>query len=95
MSGNWPAGSGNATRGNGPLERAGIAPRANLDHRLFCRISMNWRGRPLISHEVIVQTVAETTHPDGARRPCRAGRHPISYRHKELRPGDASTHRER
>src|SRR6266568_7783277 len=32
-----------------------------IEHRLFSRISMNWRGRPLTSHEVIVQTIAATT----------------------------------
>ena len=30
-------------------------------HRLFSHITMNWRGRPLTSHEVIVQTIAATT----------------------------------
>lgn len=32
-----------------------------IEHRLFCHISMNWRGRPLTSHEVIVKTIAATT----------------------------------
>ena len=31
-----------------------------IEHRLFSHISMNWRGRPLTSHEVIVQTIAAT-----------------------------------
>jgi Rhodopirellula transposase DDE domain len=31
-----------------------------IEHRLFSHISMNWRGRPLTSHEVIVQTTAAT-----------------------------------
>jgi hypothetical protein len=32
-------------------------------HRLFSHISMNWRGRPLVSHEVIVELIAATqTH---------------------------------
>jgi len=25
-----------------------------IEHRLFSRISVNWRGRPLTSHEVVV-----------------------------------------
>jgi len=29
-----------------------------IEHRLFSHISMNWRGRPLISHEVVVQLIA-------------------------------------
>jgi Rhodopirellula transposase DDE domain len=33
------------------------------EHRLFSHISMNWRGRPLTSHEVIVELIAATqTH---------------------------------
>ena len=28
-----------------------------IEHRLFSHISMNWRGRPLISHEVIIETI--------------------------------------
>jgi hypothetical protein len=36
-----------------------------IEHRLFSHISMNWRGRPLTSHEVIVQTIAATTTATG------------------------------
>ena len=36
-------------------------------HRLFSHITMNWRGRPLTSHEVIVQTIAATTTRTGLR----------------------------
>jgi Rhodopirellula transposase DDE domain len=35
------------------------------EHRLFSRITMNWRGRPLTSHEVIVNTIAATTTTTG------------------------------
>src|SRR6266851_5548106 len=38
-----------------------------IEHRLFSRISMNWRGRPLTSHEVIVNTIAATTTRTGLR----------------------------
>jgi len=31
-----------------------------IEHRLFSQISMNWRGRPLTSHEVIVSLIANT-----------------------------------
>ena len=31
-----------------------------IEHRLFSQISMNWRGRPLTSHEVIVETISAT-----------------------------------
>jgi hypothetical protein len=36
-----------------------------IEHRLFSHISMNWRGRPLTSHDVIVQTIAATTSSTG------------------------------
>lgn len=38
-----------------------------IEHRLFSHISMNWRGRPLTSHEVIVNTIAATTTEAGLR----------------------------
>jgi transposase len=36
-----------------------------VEHRLFSHISMNWRGRPLISHQVIVKLIGETTTRTG------------------------------
>ena len=36
-----------------------------VEHRLFSHITMNWRGRPLTSHEVIVNTIAATTTRTG------------------------------
>jgi hypothetical protein len=36
-----------------------------IEHRLFSHISMNWRGRPLTSHEVIVNAIAATTTRTG------------------------------
>jgi len=38
-----------------------------IEHRLFSHISMNWRSRPLISHEVIVQLIANTTTRKGLK----------------------------
>ena len=32
-----------------------------IEHRLFSFITMNWRGRPLVSHEVVVNLIASTT----------------------------------
>jgi hypothetical protein len=32
-----------------------------IEHRMFSHISMNWRGKPLTSHEVIVNLIANTT----------------------------------
>ncbi|KUJ38645.1 ISAzo13 family transposase [Streptomyces sp. MI02-2A] len=36
-----------------------------IEHRLFSHITMNWRGRPPTSHEVIVQSIAATTTRTG------------------------------
>jgi transposase len=36
-----------------------------IEHRLFSHITMNWRGRPLTSHEVIVNTIAATATATG------------------------------
>ena len=36
-----------------------------IEHRLFSFISQNWRGKPLISHEVIVQLMAATPNRKG------------------------------
>jgi len=38
-----------------------------IEHRLFSHITLGWRGRPLTSHEVIVQTIAATTTATGLR----------------------------
>ena len=38
-----------------------------VEHRLFSHITMNWQGRPLTSHEVIVQSIAATTTRTGLR----------------------------
>jgi hypothetical protein len=38
-----------------------------IEHRLFSHISMNWRGRPLISHEVIVELIGATRTRSGLR----------------------------
>ncbi len=36
-----------------------------IEHRLFAHISMNWRGRPLVSHEVVVNLIGATTTREG------------------------------
>ena len=38
-----------------------------IEHRLFSAITMNWRGRPLTSHEVVVNSIAATTTGTGLR----------------------------
>ena len=41
-----------------------------IEHRLFSFISQNWRGKPLISHEVIVNLIAATTTKTGLQVEC-------------------------
>lgn len=36
-----------------------------IEHRLFSYISLNWRGRPLVSHEVVVELIGATTTRTG------------------------------
>ncbi len=50
-----------------------------IEHRLFSHISMNWRGRPLTSHDVIVNSIKATTTHTGLRV------------HAELDPGTYDT----
>jgi transposase len=41
-----------------------------IEHRLFSFISQNWRGKPLISYEVIVKLIAATTNRIGLKVKC-------------------------
>ena len=45
--------------------RPGTSKWNKIEHRLFSRTSMNWRGRPLTSHGVIVGSIAATTTSSG------------------------------
>ena len=38
-----------------------------IGHRLFSHITMNWRGRPLVSHDVIVDLIGATKTASGLR----------------------------
>src|SRR3954471_11322340 len=38
-----------------------------IEHRMFCRITENWRGRPLVSHEVVVNLIGSTSTRTGLR----------------------------
>jgi len=38
-----------------------------IEHRLFSYISMNWRGKPLVTHEVAVNLIAATTTAKGLK----------------------------
>jgi len=38
-----------------------------IEHRMFCHITQNWRGRPLLSREVVVNLIGNTTTDSGLR----------------------------
>jgi hypothetical protein len=42
-----------------------------VEHRLFAFITQNWRGKPLISHRVIIQLIGATTTRTGLDVQCR------------------------
>lgn len=41
-----------------------------IEHRLFSYISQNWRGKPLVSHEVIINLIASTKTQKGLTVKC-------------------------
>jgi hypothetical protein len=49
---------------------------------MFCHITQNWRGRPLVSHEVIVNLIANTATAKGLkiRAELDTGRYPIGIK---------------
>jgi transposase len=38
-----------------------------IEHRLFCHITQNWRGQPLVSHEIIIKLIGNTTTEAGLK----------------------------
>jgi len=59
-----------------------------IEHRLFSHISMNWRGRPLTDHEVVVNLIGSTSTSTGlkVRAERDTGTYPLGtrIRDKEL-----------
>jgi transposase len=53
-----------------------------IEHRLFSQITQNWRGRPLTSHEVVVNLIANTTTTKGLRvqAALATGRYPLAVK---------------
>jgi transposase len=54
-----------------------------IEHRLFSQITMNWRGRPLITHQVIVDLISSTTTATGLTVHCvlDTGEYPTGVRY--------------
>lgn len=53
-----------------------------IEHQMFSRITQNWRGRPLISHETIVNLIANTTTKTGLKIQCQldTNKYPIGIK---------------
>lgn len=53
-----------------------------IEHKLFSQITMNWRGRPLTSLEVIVNLIASTKTKTGLKVDCtlNTGKYPIGLK---------------
>lgn len=67
-----------------------------VEHRLFCHITRNWRGRPLLSHQVVVQLIGHTTTTQGLKVKAKLDRHkyptgikvtPSQFQSVRLTPG--------
>jgi Rhodopirellula transposase DDE domain len=59
-----------------------------IEHRLFAQITMNWRGRPLKTHQIIVDLISNTTTATGLTVHCvlDTGQYPtgIKYTKKDV-----------
>jgi hypothetical protein len=49
---------------------AGTSKWNKIEHKMFCFISKNWRGHPLISIEATIQLIASTTIKTGLKIKC-------------------------
>ena len=59
-----------------------------IEHRLFAFITQNWRGKPLVSHQVIVQLIGATTTDTGLTVRCDIDANTLSEGHQGLRCRD-------
>jgi len=62
-----------------------------IEHRLFSQITLNWRGRPLRTHQVIVDLISNTTTATGLRVDCvlDTDQYPIGLRYTKKDIGGA------
>jgi len=57
-----------------------------IEHRLFCHITQTWRGRPLTSYEVVINSIAATTTSTGLKVYARLDEHDYP---KQIQVSDA------
>jgi hypothetical protein len=68
-----------------------------IEHRMFCHITENWRGRPLVSREVVVNLIGSTTTKTGLeiRAELDAGSYPVGREVTEQQMEGLSIKREK
>jgi hypothetical protein len=66
-----------------------------IEHRLFCHITANWRGKPLESREVVVSLIGATTTTKGLRIQAAldAGQYPTGVKVSEAEMTSLQIHR--
>jgi hypothetical protein len=59
-----------------------------IEHRMFSHLTQNWRGRPLVSHEVVITLIANTTTKAGLRIQAEldAGTYPTGIKVSDQEP---------
>jgi len=67
-----------------------------VEHRLFSRITQNWRGRPLVSHEVVVNLIAATRTATGLNVACQldTNNYPTGVKVSDAELAKVNLHRE-
>ena len=67
-----------------------------VEHRLFSRITQNWRGRPLVSHEVVVSLIAATRTTTGLQVSCQldTNTYPTGVKVSDTELAQVNLHRE-
>ena len=58
------------------LRTTGTSKGNKIEHRLFSVVSQNWRGRPLLTHAVMVGLIAATRTQPGLTVRCVLDKHP-------------------
>ena len=66
-----------------------------IEHRLFCHITQNWRGRPLTSRSAVVELIAATTTKKGLTVRCELDSNSYQGRQSQRRRNGNPQHRAR
>jgi hypothetical protein len=62
-----------------------------IEHRLFSFLSQNWRAKPLVSYEVIIQLIAATTTRTGLTVHCELDQNRYAKNHRRIRCRNGDT----